>query len=228
MTAHYHHDLMQGSPEWVAARCGLLTASEMKHIVTPGKLQAADNDKTRAHLYELAAQRISGYVEPAYISDDMLRGVAEETEARHYYSTHYEPVEEVGFITNDRFGFTLGYSPDGLVGAEGLIECKSRRQRFQVQTIMEGEVPAEFVLQLQTGLMVSERTFVDFISYSGGLPLFVKRVYADETMQAAILAAAEAFEEKLQAAVLKYEAGCSAMGAMLVKTERRVAQEIYL
>ena len=31
----YHHDIVQGSDEWLAARCGLLTASEMKLIVTP-------------------------------------------------------------------------------------------------------------------------------------------------------------------------------------------------
>src|SRR3546814_7425770 len=31
----YHTDLIQGSEEWLQARCGLLTASEMKLIVTP-------------------------------------------------------------------------------------------------------------------------------------------------------------------------------------------------
>ena len=35
MTITYHPELIQGSDEWHAARCGLLTASEMKLIVTP-------------------------------------------------------------------------------------------------------------------------------------------------------------------------------------------------
>src|SRR3546814_6407235 len=70
-------DLIQGSEEWLQARCGLLTASEMKLIVTP-TLKAANNDKTRTHLYELLAQRVTGYVEPHYISDDMLRGMDDE------------------------------------------------------------------------------------------------------------------------------------------------------
>ena len=48
----YHRDLVQGSDEWLAARCGLLTASEMKLIVTT-TLKPASNDKERAHLYEL-------------------------------------------------------------------------------------------------------------------------------------------------------------------------------
>ncbi len=81
MTITYHKDLIQGSDEWVAARRGILTASEMKLILTP-TLKMASNDKERAHLYELMAQRITGHVEPHYISDDMLRGQEEEIYAR--------------------------------------------------------------------------------------------------------------------------------------------------
>ena len=63
MSVIYHDDLIQGSDEWLQIRCGLLTASEMKHILTP-TLKVANNDKTRAHAYELAFQRITQYVEP--------------------------------------------------------------------------------------------------------------------------------------------------------------------
>lgn len=72
-------------------------------------------------------------------------------------------------------GFTLGYSPDGLVGDDGLIEAKSRVQKYQFQAIIEhvasgsASVPAEFVMQLQTGLLGSECQWIDFISYSNGL-----------------------------------------------------------
>ena len=145
-----HENLIQGSDEWLQQRCGLLTASEMKHIITP-TLKVADNDKTRTHLWELLFQRLTGYVEPQYVSDDMLRGRDDEIEARMQYGKHFAPVTEIGFITNDRWGFTIGYSPDALVGDDGLIECKSRRGKYQVQTIAEDEVPAEYMIQLQTG-----------------------------------------------------------------------------
>src|SRR3990167_6843088 len=56
-------EMVQGSDEWAAVRCGLLTASEMHLIVTP-TLKPASNDKERGHLYELLAQRITRYVEP--------------------------------------------------------------------------------------------------------------------------------------------------------------------
>jgi hypothetical protein len=68
-----HCDFDQGSTRGSQARCGLLTASEFDRIITP-TLKVADNVKSRAHLWEMAAQRISGYVEPQYISDAMLRG----------------------------------------------------------------------------------------------------------------------------------------------------------
>lgn len=222
----YHTDLVQGSDEWLAARCGLLTASEMKLVLTP-TLKVASNDKERAHLHELLAQRITGYVEPHYISDDMLRGQADEVEARLLYDKHYAPVQDIGFVTNDRWGFTIGYSPDGLVGDDGLIECKSRRQKFQVETLIGCAVPDDYVLQIQTGLLVTERPWLDFISYSGGLPMTTIRVLPDPMIQEAIIAAASAFEARLAEKLALYRAALTA-SARLIPTERKIEQEMHL
>lgn len=235
MTAHarpphitYHADLEQGSDAWLEARRGILTASEMKLILTP-TLKLADNDKTRAHIWELLAQRISGFVEPTYIGDEMLRGQEDEFYARQKYSEHIAPVEEVGFITNNRWGFTIGYSPDGLVGDDGLIECKSRRQKYQVQTIAENvttdTAPDEYMLQLQTGLLVSERKWIDFISYSGGLHMAVIRVWPDPAIQEAIIEAATDFEVKIAQKRREYEAAFNS-NARLFPTERTIYEEI--
>ena len=222
----YHNDLIQGSDEWLAQRSGLITASEMKLILTP-TLKVADNDKTRAHVYELLFQRLTKFVEPQYVSDAMLRGQEDEIYARAAYEEHYAPVTEVGFITNDQWGFTIGYSPDGLVGDDGLIECKSRAGKYQVQTIAENEVPAEYMLQLQTGLLVTGRQWIDFISYSGGLPMFVKRVEPDPLIQGAIIAAATNFEMKVAAKEQEYRSTIATM-AKVIETERREAEEIVL
>jgi hypothetical protein len=220
-----HRDLVQGSDEWLAARCGLLTASEMKRIITP-KLAVASNDQERAHLFELLAQRITRYVEPAYISDDMLRGHEDEIEARALYAQHYAPVQACGFMVRD-FGWgKIGYSPDGLIGDDGLIECKSRRQRFQIETICQGEMPADYRIQVQTGLLVSGRRWCDFVSYSGGLPMCPIRVKAEPDVQAAILAAAEAFEERLAMRLAQYRQAL--IDNNLIPTERRIEQEMFV
>lgn len=229
MTVTHHEDLVQGSEEWAAQRCGLLTASEMKLIVTP-TLKMASNEKERGHLYELLSQRITQYVEPQYVGYDMLRGKEEEVEARILYASLYQPVTECGFITNDRFGFTLGFSPDGLVGEDGFIECKSRRQKFQVETIInsvDGVIPDEFMIQIQTGFVVSERKWCDFVSYSGGLPMATIRVLPDPQYQVAIIEAARAFEARLTEKLMAYEAALRSR-VRLAPTERKIEQEMFM
>ena len=220
----YHFDIEQGSEEWHALRCGILTASEMKFIVTP-TLKPASNDKERAHLFELLGQRITQHTEPRYISDDMLRGQDDEIEARIRYAEHYAPVTECGFVTNDDLGFVIGYSPDGLVDDDGLIECKSRRQKFQVETILADKVPEKYMLQIQTGLLVTGREWLDFVSYCAGLPMFVKRVFPDARYQEAIIAAAIGFEYRLQIAQEKYAAWLDRQ-PVVINTVRTIQEEI--
>ncbi|MFB0490237.1 hypothetical protein ABIE45_002823 [Methylobacterium sp. OAE515] len=225
-TVRIHADLYQGTDEWIAARCGMLTASEMSLILTP-TLKTAKNEKERSHLYELLAQRITGFVEPRYVSDDMLRGRDDEIEALTLYAKHYAETETVGFITNDRWGFTLGYSPDALVGSDGLVECKSRRQKYQVQTFLEHvpdrAIPSDFLLQVQTGLLVSERLWCDLVSYSGGLPLAVIRAYPDEKVQQAIVDAAGDFERRIREAMDRYREVIASARAVPTK---RIPREI--
>ncbi len=227
MTIKRYEELIQGSDEWLAARCGLLTASEMKHIITP-TLKIADNEKSRCHMYELLAQRITKYVEPTYISDDMLRGMNDEQDAKTIYDDKHAKIETVGFITNDKWGFTIGYSPDALVGKTGAIEVKSRRQKFQIETILTDEMPTDYAIQVQTGMLVAELEWLDFISYCGGMPMFTTRVYPDEKVQTAIVLAATAFEEKLQEMITKYNARLIAPGARLIPTERKIVQEMHI
>lgn len=227
MTIKYHRDLTQGSDEWLEVRRGLITASEMKLLLTPAKLAVADNDKVRAHLWELLAQRVTGYIEPHYISDDMMRGIESEPIAREIYANEVVPdfaVEAVGFITNDKWGFKIGYSPDALVGDKGLWECKAPRQKTQMETIVSGEIPVDHILQLQTGLLVSERKWIDFSSYHGGMYMPTYRMFPDEKIQAAIIEAATLFESRLAEKMAEYERAVEA--GRMVMTERVIEQEM--
>lgn len=221
--------MVQGSSAWHQVRCGLLTASEFDRILTP-TLKIADNPKSRAHLWEIAAQRISSYVEPQYISDSMLRGHEDEIIAAELYGKTIAPVQECGFVTNDRWGFTLGCSPDRLVGDDGMIEVKSRCQKYQVQTLCEhleeGTIPEEYALQIQGELLVTGRQWCDFISYCGGLPMITIRVLPDPDMQAAIVNAAAKFEARINEAVATWTAAQE--DPRLIPTERRIEQEMFV
>lgn len=233
MTITYYPELVQGSDEWLEARRGILTASEMKLIVTPSNLKTANNDKVRAHMYELLAQRISGFIEPVNIGFNAERGHADEVWARIEYSRHYAETSDMGFITNDEWGFTIGYSPDFMVGDDGLGECKSRLQKYQVQTIIEHvatgseTIPSEYLIQCQTGLLVSQRRWLDFLTYSGGHYMAVIRVWPDPAVQGAILDAARDFEGKLKELRKKYDEAFFHPNARLSPTARREVEEMF-
>jgi hypothetical protein len=228
----YHYDLIQGTSEWLDARLGLLTASEMAKVLTP-TLKIADNAASKTHLFEMMAQRLNCYAAPSYISNDMLRGEAEEIQARDIYRKTWGDVQECGFVTNNRHGLTIGCSPDGLVGDDGMIEIKSRAQKYQMQTLVEfasaetPDIPTEFKLQVQTALFVTERQWCDFISICGGMPMCRIRVYPDPDYQDAICKAAKGFEDKMAELFAIYRRFAETdAGERLVPTER-IATEMY-
>ena len=199
----YHHDIEQGSDDWLALRRGVITASTVSRLITAtGK--PANNDTSRAQLLQLLAERITGESEASFYSDDMARGHMLEPLARDIYSKHRHPVTECGFVTAQFDGTTIGYSPDGLVGDDGLIEIKSPRQKNHLKWLLVGEVPAEHRLQVQTGLAVTGRAWADFISYAPGLPLFVVRCERDEATIAQLISAATAAEQWIEALMNDY------------------------
>lgn len=224
MTLTTYAELEQGSESWLAARCGLLTASTIGKLITTTTLKVADNETSRGLNLQLAAERITGHVDFVYPTADMQRGTDDEPFARDAYAEHFAPVEQVGFMVRDFGGYKIGFSPDGLVGDDGLIEIKSRRPKEHLKTVLKGLPPLENMAQLQAGLLVSGRSFIDYVSYSAGLPLWVKRVYPDDRWLDAISAAAETFEINVTNIVNNFNTATHGLPA----TERREAfQEIY-
>lgn len=242
MSLHVYDTLDQGSPEWHAARRGIVTASVVGKLITIGPPDAADfacptceveagspcisltrktptpiktvhdmrsaeaslakpvvtvadNDTSRAITATLVAERIAGFTEESSMTRDMERGVLLEPVARDLYSKHHAPATEVGFMRLDEEWGTLGYSPDGLVGDDGLIEIKAPRAKGHLLTVLDGKVPALYMGQCQAGLLVSGRKWLDFLPYVGGLPLWVIRVTPDPAWFAAIKAAVTRFEQ---------------------------------
>lgn len=217
MTLTTYAELEQGSDEWLEARRGLITASAIGKLITPSTLKVADNDTSRGLNLTLAAERITGRVEYVHPTFDMQRGTDDEPYARAVYAEQYAPVTEVGFVVREEAGFKIGYSPDGLVGEDGLIEIKSRKPREQVRTFLTQSVPPENRAQIQAGLFVTGRSWCDYVSYAQGLPLFVKRVHADPKWAEVIEAAATRFEVDVNQIITDYNA--ATVGLPL--TERR-------
>src|SRR5699024_11403960 len=67
----------------------------------------------------------------------MTRGTLLEPEARRIYAEQTgRDVDEVGFARLDTDTYTLGSSPDGLVGETGGIEIKSPSAKVHVATVL--------------------------------------------------------------------------------------------
>jgi hypothetical protein len=190
----------------------------------PLVIEVANNDTSRSLTKLLTAERITGWTDPRPISNDMWRGIEDEPRARDFYAEHFAPVEEVGFMVRREDGWTLGYSPDGLVGDEGLLEIKSRLAKKQLSTVLADEVPAENMAQLQAGLLVSGRKWIDFMSFTGGMAPFVKRVFPDEQWFKAIEQACRTFEHAAESMANTYLSRVDG----LPKAERIVEMEMSL
>jgi len=186
----------QGTEEWQAARCGIVTMSELHTLLVNGKSASGFGAGAFSYMHQLIGERITG--EPADIfqgNRHTERGHELEPLARQLYTetTGYE-IDEVGIILNHG----AGYSPDGLIGDDGALEIKTKLPKYQVEVLLAGEIPKEHVAQIHGGLWVSEREWLDFVSYWPGMPLFVKRAYRDEKMIRTIAERVEAFYEELE------------------------------
>jgi putative phage-type endonuclease len=220
----YHHDIEQGSDKWHALRRGVITASTISKLIT-GSGKPANNDTSRTQLLQLLAERITGETDASFYGDDMARGHLLEPLARDIYAQHRAPVQECGFVTADFDGTVIGYSPDGLVGDQGLIEIKSPRQKHHLRSLLSDDVPAEYVPQVQTGLAVTGRHWCDYISYAPGLPLFVRRCERDDVVIAQLITAAQAAEAELRMLMELYTAKAAIFPATeLIQPE----QEIFI
>ena len=205
MTLQVSDRLEQGSDEWLTARRGIVTASVVGTLITPSQVKPANNVESRALTALLASERITGWTEDGYVGAAMERGWDDEPRAvEAYEDRHAVEVAHVGFMVRDDWGFRIGYSPDGLVGDDGLIEIKSRAPKKHLQTVLTDSVPAENVAQIQAGLLVSGREWCDYVSFCGGMPLWVIRVTPDPRWFEAIIAATAALEEAVQRMATDY------------------------
>lgn len=206
MTMKIFEHLVQGTEEWLEARRGILTASTIGKLITPKTTKVASNDTARALIRTLTAERITGHIEPVFVTADMEFGQMIEPIARQMYAD-WQGVEvrEVGFITREIDGHTLGYSPDGLIGDDGLIEIKSRRQHIQLDTILTGQVPAANMAQIQAGLLVTGRAWCDYLSFCPEMPLYRIRVEPQKLWQDAIREALATFEDNAAGYIANYQ-----------------------
>lgn len=173
------HTVEQRTPEWFALRCGKLTGSCAKDILATGR-SGGEAVVRRDLRYRLVAERITGRPqEDTYVNDAMKWGIEHEAEAVAAYEAVAGCfIDPIGFCEHD--SLPVGTSPDGFIGADGILSIKCPKTATQIRYIRDGLEPAEHAAQNTHELWLTGRKFVEFVSYDprlpAGLQLFIRRV----------------------------------------------------
>ena len=130
-------ELIQGSPEWLQARLGHVTASRFKDVLA--KVKSGEAASRRNYRVELAVQRLTGQIAESYTNGAMQWGTQTEPDARDAYAFATDSqVEQCGFLHHPDLEW-VGCSVDGLVGEDGGIEIKCPFQSaVHVDTLLGG------------------------------------------------------------------------------------------
>jgi len=150
--------MLQRSDEWFNARLGLITGSQVSKV-----LLGKESKTRKSYLNQLLNERL--YQLPpdndwAKNNAHIARGVELEPFAvAEYVRITWNDVQPWGMERHPLYA--IGYSPDGLVGDDGMIEIKCP-VRFS------GGVPDKYLPQMRLGMYVMRRNWCDYVEYVSG------------------------------------------------------------
>lgn len=202
--------MIQGTDDWLRARLGKVTASRIADVVA--KTKSGWGASRANYMAQLLTERLTGVGQDSYINPAMQWGIDTEPDARIAYEFRAgSDVAECGFLIHPRIKDS-GASPDGLIGADGLVEIKCPLTATHIDTLLFEEVPQKHVLQMQWQMCVTGRAWCDYVSYDPRLPeamsYWCKRVHRDEKLVAQLESDVELFlaelDEKLAALRAKF------------------------
>ncbi len=174
----------QRTPEWHALRLGKVTASRVADVIA--KTKSGYGASRANYMAELIAERLTGKPAENYTNAAMQWGIDTEAAARSAYEVHaLDVVQEVAFVPHSTIDMA-GASPDGYVGADGLVEIKAPNTATHIETLIIQAIPGKYMTQMQFQMACTGRLWCDFVSYDPRLPpamqLFVRRVPRDDSI----------------------------------------------
>ena len=172
------HNIEQRSEAWHQVRCGRVTGTRFKNLVSK-----ETTDSYKDLLTNIACEIITGKQEESYSNAQMEYGIEMEPVARAKYEELFElKVTEVGFLTPDEdhnYHEWIGISPDGMLDDNGLLEIKCPLARTHFEYIERNVLPSEYRYQVQGQLFVSGASYCDFMSFVPGMKPFIIRIKPD-------------------------------------------------
>jgi len=198
-------DLPQGSPEWLAARAGRVTASRISDVMA--KIKTGEAAARRDYRAQIVAEILTGKPqEDGFVSAEMQWGTEQEPLARSAYEMKMDVlVDQVGFVLHPSIE-RAGASPDGYTGKVGL-EIKCPKTATHLQYLMDGVPPAKYQPQMLWQMACMGTEAVDFVSFDPRLPngmqLFVIQFQRDDKRIAEMEAEVLTFLAEVDAMVAK-------------------------
>lgn len=161
-------EVVQGSPEWFAARLGKVTASRVADVVR--RTKSGFSTSRANYMAELIAERLTGEAAPSFTNAAMQWGTDKEPEARAAYEFRTDTeVVAVGFVIHPDISDS-GASPDGLVGADGLVEFKCPNTATHLDALLGQSVDGDYIKQMQWQMACTGRQWCDYVSYDPRMP----------------------------------------------------------
>lgn len=199
--------LEQGSPAWLAARCGKVTASRIGDLMA--KTKSGPSASRANYMAQLISERLTGTVAESFSNAAMQHGTETEPIARAAYELHAAAfVEQVGMIPHPTIAMS-GASPDGLVDDDGLVEIKCPNTATHIETLLGAPIDRKYLLQMQWQMACTGRAWCDFVSFDSRLPaqmqMHVRRVNRDPILIAEIESDVRAFLTELADKVSELE-----------------------
>lgn len=173
----------QQTEEWHQQRLGKVTASNLHKVLAKTK---TGHGADRGHyLTQLVLERITGNRAEGYTNSSLQWGIEQEQFARAAYEAYRGVlVEEVGFITHPTIEMA-GASPDGLVGADGMVEIKCPESKTFLEVVLSpNPVEGKYFAQMQWQMRCANRPWCDYVVFDPRFPtkaqLFIVRVNRDD------------------------------------------------
>ncbi len=195
----------QRTDDWYAARLGKVTASRVSDVVAKTKTgYAASRDNYKA---QLIVERMTQKPLASFSSAAMQWGTETEPLARAAYEAEMQVmVDEIGFVEHPEI-LMAGASPDGLVGAVGLVEIKCPNTATHIDTLLTQTVPKQYHDQMMWQMICTGREWCDFVSYDPRMPdhlqLFIKRVSFDAAYADTLNTEVSRFLEEVESTIDK-------------------------
>ena len=204
-------EVIQGSEEWFAVRCGKISASRLGDIMRKTKW-GESTYKAKVRL-ELAIERITGKsVSSVVMNKAMYDGVEREPDARTLFeAVTGKEVALCGSFDHPTIVNTSA-SPDGLLrGENAVLEIKCPTHATHAKNLMSETMPKNYIYQVMWQIACTESDYAYFASYHPDFPPELRlkwvRVEKDDSVIKSLEEAVRQFDIEIEDLIIKIQNG---------------------